>query len=192
MKWLSETDIPKTVVDELLKLGRIPDRPRQRKSLVDDLVLSHAIYHYRRGLPQPKRQAYTNIIKAATHLKASMNVLSRQYGIRICYGIGMDDEDPIESHKVAHAGIDRIIAAVEKAARTIKLGQPKKERKLSVVSLAIEHLKQHARPQLKTRHLSDTQREFIERFYETATGETDACGKLEHQIRIAPDRLPRV
>ena len=192
MKWLSEADIPETVVDELLKLGQIPDRPAQRKSLAEDLVVAHANYHHRRGLRQPKRQVYTNIINAATRLKTAMNVLSRQYGIRICYGIGIDDEDPIESHRVAHAGIDKIIAAVEKAARTIRPGQPKKERKLLVVSLAIEHLKQHARPRLKTRHLSDVQRQFVELFYETAAGGIDVRGKLEHQIRIAPDRLPRV
>jgi hypothetical protein len=45
---------------------------------------------------------------------------------------------------------------------------------------------------LKTRHLSDVQRQFVELFYETAAGGIDVRGKLEHQIRIAPDRLPRV
>jgi hypothetical protein len=110
-----------------------------------------------------------------------MDVLSRQYGVRLLGGI----EDWIANRKEVHTEIDRIIAAAEAGARGIKRGQPKKEGKLSVVYNAIMHLRRHARLRWETRHLSTAQLEFIERFYETATADgPDLMLQLATHVRF--------
>jgi hypothetical protein len=130
--------------------------------------------------PQP---VYARVARAATRLKTLMDVLSRDYGVRLLDGI----DDWIANRKPVHTEIDRTIAAAEARARGIKRGQPKKEGKLSVVYYAILLLRRYARPRWETRHPSDVQLQFIELFYETATGETNVTGKLEHQVRTALD-----
>jgi hypothetical protein len=164
----------KTTIDELLKLGQIPET--QREFLLWDLKFASGFY-FRPDLPLAPRQAYEKAIKAAMLLKASMNMLSR-YGV--CLGGNW-----------INAGMDKIIAEAEKDARKIQRGRPIKEGERSVVMRAVESLCLHAQPRVETRHLSPKQLQFIELFYETATGEKDARGKLDHQIRFATGYLPR-
>jgi hypothetical protein len=162
---------PEDAVKELLKLLHSPNTPEARGILVDNLEKAKNLYQQttadRRRIPL---KAYDSVAKAANNLNAAMNRLNRYYHLR--------SDDWLTSREGAQAEVQRILTAADARVRMAKRGQPVKDNKLTVVILALHWL--DGRDFLsRAARLS-----FIELYYETVTGESDARGKLDWQIRL--------
>ena len=148
-------------------------------------------------------KAYGRIAKAAKALSTAMDAVShyRQTNIRTTW---------ISNQEGAQAEVRRIRTIAERHVAHIRPGQPRKLDKVWVVRDAMDALAcldcgppkrrllnksrqayyfsllhENLNSVPTKRRLSNKHREFIELFYETVTGETDARGALEWQIRQA-------
>jgi hypothetical protein len=167
-----------SAINELLVLLRASDTPAARKVLVADLEKVKKLYRKmtadRRRVPP---RAYDNVAKAARALNAAMNNLNHHYHLR--------NDDWLTNREGAHAEILRIWTAADERVRMAKRGQPVKNNKLAVVLCALHWLDPRD-------FLSPAARlNFIELYYETVTGESDARGKLDWQIRLLTGK-PRI
>jgi hypothetical protein len=160
---------PKDAVTELLKLLRASTAPEFRLAMSADLKQARKRYQLLAANRQPiPRKAYDGVAKAARVLNAAMNNLNDCYSRR--------GDDWLTDRETAQAEVRRILAGAEERAREVKRRQPPKTEKDAVVFFALRWLDQ--------RGLSRAAwLDFIELYYETATGESEARGKLDHQIR---------
>jgi hypothetical protein len=184
----------------LLKCAGIPNNPETRKRLRDQLRCADFLYRFARAeqhrIPQ---EAYTRVAMASKELLSAMSALSRYTRPHTWLGGGpgwiyintaeLDWMNESDRGQAVHS-IKMVWAAVDEKSRSAgspKRGQPQKRGQTLVVLGALDFLRKHAagntvRTQSGKMRLPNKHREFIELFYETATGEKK-LGKLEWQIK---------
>jgi hypothetical protein len=198
------------MVAALLKCANIPGNSETQSQLREKLLNASRYYRFATAQQhQIPQKAYNKAATAAKALLNAMDELNRYARPRVKPRAGPDgleiDTDELDWLKEsdrhdAQCCVKKVLAAVERGSPDFtgspRRGQPPKRAKAIVVAQALIYLENYA-PGSALRNwpakmrLSNKYLEFVELFYETATGEEDARGKLEWQIREWLERQRR-
>jgi hypothetical protein len=186
------------VATALLKCAGVSDNPETRKQLRNKLLTADMLYRINTAAQYripPK--IYDRTAVAARALLSAIAELNRRARPRISPGVTRRGEISLNTEELdwlkesdrdgAEYYVRKVLAVVDRRSPdftgSLERGQPSKSTKDAVVATALRCLENWSERAVAKVRLSNRHLEFVELFYETVTGEDDARGKLEWQIR---------